>query len=1018
MRWLTSQLVVLASALVSAQALGQVSVTTQHNNNFRTGANLAETKLNSSNVRPGSFGKLFTRQVDGQLYAQPLYIPGLTIGGKKRNVVFCATMHDSIYAFDANDPAASAPLWKKSYINEPSVTTIPYYHLVGWTDIEPEIGIVATPVIDPATNTMFAVVRTLEGSPDVDSNYKQRLHAIDILTGNERPGSPVEITGTYPGNGDSSNGAGLNVYNPRRQNQRPAITLHNGNLYIASASHGDQRPYHGWILTYNASTLQFVSAFNTTANGGLGGIWQSGQGPLIDGDGNLYVMTGNAPYDPTIGNYGNSVIKLSTPNLTVIDHFTPFNQEDLDRYDEDLGSCGPMLVPGTNSIFAGSKHGKLFVLDRNNLGKFQTGSDSHAKQAFYAFGGHLHGSPVFYDGPLGRIVYAWSENDRLKAFRMTAQDTVEETPAATGAVVAPGGMPGAMLSISANGKTANSGVVWASLPLSGNANQSIVPGVLRAFDATTLEEIWNSRGTDGDNVGKFAKYAPPTIADGQVFLGTFSNELAIYGLLPQTPPEAPKNLQALPAERRIVLSWTAGARARSYDIWRAPEGGRPTTYRSSFPGTTFSDTNAAPGVRYSYWVRSRNNWGPSRAIGPVTASSVVGTTSETFGAIADSFVMSGTGQNMTYGKKGMIYLDSNTPTTTRYGYMKFDLKKLSIGQVLQAKVRLYGSHWGEKKSKVWLYSILDHSWSEEALNWLNKPRFEQALGFTEVGSGEKYYEWDVTDYVKAIQAAGGDVQLADFALMTEPKTKDEPLFYNGRRIEDRFNTREASRNKPELIVTTRPAINYPDGFAAATNLQLNGTAAVVDSRIVLTETQNWQAGSVFSTVPVQVNQFQSKFRIWMQDPVADGMMFVIQGQGPTALGPSGGGLGYASDQPNGGVGITPSVGIKFDIWNNAGEGESSTGVYVDGASPTVPAENLDGTNINLRSGNVFEVNVTYDGTVLRWTILDTRSGQIRGFSRVLDIPATMGSSLGYVGFTGATGGASARLQVLSWVYKL
>ena len=350
-------LTLLFAALRPAAA--QVNVTTYHNDNTRAGQNLQETILAPANVNADNFGKLFSMPVDGQVCAQPLYLSGLNIPGKGvRNVVFIATQHDSVYAFDADDANQTAPLWKASLI-PPGGSTVAWY-LTYTGDIQPEIGITGTPVIDPALGTLYVVAKTQEGT-----QFAQRLHALDVRTGAERPNSPVTIFGSVAGIGVGNDGAGNVPFNPLIQNQRPALLLSNGVVYIAWAAHGDIGPYHGWIMGYDAATLQQTAIFNTSPNAltdpnrflGIDagcGIWQSGCGPAADADGNLYAVTGNGAFDAFLGgnSYGDSLLKL-TPNgaaINVADYFTPYNQGYLDSVDADLGSGGLILLPDQNSV--------------------------------------------------------------------------------------------------------------------------------------------------------------------------------------------------------------------------------------------------------------------------------------------------------------------------------------------------------------------------------------------------------------------------------------------------------------------------------------------------------------------------------------------------------------------------------------------------------------------------------------------------------------------------------------------
>ncbi len=361
-------LVVVVFAFVVA-ALGQVSVTTQHNDVGRTGANLAETTLNTANVNVTSFGKLFTRAVDDQVYGQPLYVANVAIPGLgTKNVVFVATVKDTVYAFDADDPTATAPLWQVSFIN-PGAGIVPVDRTdVGqacgtYADFSGSIGVIGTPVIDPSSGTMYLVARTKESGA-----FVQRLHALDIATGAERPGSPVLIQATVPGTGDGHDAQNMVSFNARTENQRPALLLVNGVVYVSWASHCDQGPYHGWLIGYDAATLQRVMVYNTSPNGGLAGIWQSGQGPAADAAGNIFAMTGNGSFDGDGGtSRGNSFVKVS-PTGQLLDWFTPYNWSFLNSIDADLGSAGAMLVPNTNLVIGGGKQGVLYVVDRSTMG--------------------------------------------------------------------------------------------------------------------------------------------------------------------------------------------------------------------------------------------------------------------------------------------------------------------------------------------------------------------------------------------------------------------------------------------------------------------------------------------------------------------------------------------------------------------------------------------------------------------------------------------------------------------------
>lgn len=806
--------------------LPMVSIITERNDIARSSANLQETQLNIGNVNVGSFGKVFERAVDGHIYAQPLYLPGVNIGGRgPRDVVYVATMHNSVYAFDAHDPAAGAPYWHRSL--EPSCAlpdgnigfACGVYH-----DIAVEIGIVSTPVIDVAAGSMFVVTFTRIGTPgSLNANYRHWLHKLDITTGADLAGSPIQIHASFP------NSHGAVQFDSKCQNQRSSLLLTGGVLYLGFGSYCDSGPYHGWIIGYSAATLQPTGAFCVTPNGSEAGVWQAGTGLAADEGGNVYFLTGNGSFDQNKSNFGDCLIKLS-PQLGLLDWFSPFNNQTLSVKDADLGSAGVVLLPNSDLLVGGGKEGRLYLIDRQHLGHFNPAGDTQIPQSFQATGvpdaaghappaatHHIHGSAAYWDAADGARIYVWGENDWLRAYRFdgsrfvtvpgaaeinfkttlpetavggpalasdgvrlglawtggdpgrhvnfeasadgsnfagkimlnersvdgpaltfgngtwhigwagtdaqrhlniissadgaqwvskvtlnetspfgpalafgngrlflawtdqhnslnvmssadgvhwsgkvtltdtstrgpglsfingrlyllwqsppptrslnimesadgitftgkviladnsdfhpslidigqfclawtgrdtaqslntltgtathglgdkrTSRDTARGAPSlatlgpttflgwtgtdgdpaghvnvahvlgqplpTTSPMLASMGMPGGMLSISANGSEAGSGIVWASLPLQGNANQQVVPGILRAFNAQNVaQELWNShQNAARDEVGNFAKFCPPTVADGKVYLGTFSGKLNVYGHL-------------------------------------------------------------------------------------------------------------------------------------------------------------------------------------------------------------------------------------------------------------------------------------------------------------------------------------------------------------------------------------------------------------------------------------------------------------------------------------------------------
>jgi hypothetical protein len=525
----------------------QVAVLTQHNNLSRTGANLEETILNAANVNTNAFGLLFTRAVDDQIYAQPLVMTNVDIPGHGiHNIVYVATVNDSVYAFDADDPTTGTPYWQVSFTNATAVAPR-NTDMTGacgglYRDFSGNMGIVGTPVIDPVAGTLFVVVRTKE----FGTTFVQRLHALELRTGAERTNSPVVITATYPGNGAGSVG-GVITFDSQRQNQRSALTLVNGVVYFAWASHCDWGPYHGWVMGYDAATLQRAVVYNVTPNGVNGGIWMAGQGLSADPNGNLYLSVGNGtvgyggdPRNPL--NRGESFLKLARAgsNLNVDSWFTPYNYPALESGDVDLGSAGLLLIPATTLAFSGGKQGVVYLVNRDQMGGLSfTSADTNVVQSFQvATGSHqLLGSPIWWDGPGASFAYLWvSGSEYLRQYkfdRVTGKFLLPNF--ARGPVAAASGTPGGILSLSANGTNAGTGLVWAAHQLGGSANQAVRAGILRAYNAQNVtNEVWNSEQVaNRDSVGNFAKFCPPTVANGKVYLATFSNRLNVYGLLPR-----------------------------------------------------------------------------------------------------------------------------------------------------------------------------------------------------------------------------------------------------------------------------------------------------------------------------------------------------------------------------------------------------------------------------------------------------------------------------------------------------
>ncbi len=518
----------------------KVDVTTYHNDNARSGLNANETQLKPANVNVTHFGKLFTHAVDGYVYAAPLIVTNIIITQNgvhngPHDVVYVATEHDSVYAFDANyarGPNAS-PLWVVSLIPKGGHTVLSSE--AGTDDLVPEVGITSTPVIDKATQTMYVLAKTNEGGA-----YFQRLHALDITNGHEKFGGPVEIRASVPGTGDGSiidpSGNSVVPFHPLREHNRPALLLLNGVVYIAWASHGDIGPYHGWVMSYKASTLAQIAVHNTTPNGGLGGVWMSGNGLASDGVG-IYYETGNGSFDAdTAGgkNYGDSFVRLNPTDLTVASFFAPFNQAALDAVDADLGSGGAILLPAAvgnqahpNLIVGCGKEGKIYLVDRDVMGGFQANTDSQIVQSLGGLIGGTWSTPAYFN----HTIYYNGAGDVLKAFQVSNAHITGPTSSSTVGL----GFPGATPVVSGLG-TIN-GVVWL-LQTDGYGSGS--PAILHAFDAKNVAiELYNSNQANGrDVLPPPAKFAVPTVANGKVYVGA-QYVLSVFGSISSIAPYLP-----------------------------------------------------------------------------------------------------------------------------------------------------------------------------------------------------------------------------------------------------------------------------------------------------------------------------------------------------------------------------------------------------------------------------------------------------------------------------------------------
>lgn len=525
-------LVALATLILHYETVADAApafkgVLTWHNDNQRTGRNASETALTLQNVNVNSFGKLFVLSTDGLVDAEPLYVPNLTVNGGTHNVVFVESENATVYAFDADNGSS---LWHVTALEANEMAS----DNRSCGQVTPKIGITSTPVIDMSSGphgTMYLIAM----SRDSSDNYHQRLHALDVTTGGEEFGGPVDIAAKFPGTGDNSSG-GYVIFDPKQYKERSGLLLLNHTIYTAWGSHCDDRPYTGWLMSYDEKTLAQKSVLNVTPNGNEGAIWAAGAGLAADSTGNIYFDDANGTFDTTLdpdgfpinGDYGNGLIKVSTKNkkMAVADYFNMYNTVAESNADQDLGSGGAMVVPnikdsggGIHQLVVGAgKDKNIYLADRTNMGKFNPSNNSQIYQELSgALAGSVFSSPAFSQG----TIYYGSVGDNIKAFTFNSSAKLNSTPQSKTSTSF--GYPGATPSIS--GSTKKNMILWAS----ENAN----PAVLHAYNASNLAvELYNSnQAANGrDHFGSGNKYITPMIANGKVYVGTQTG-VGVFGLL-------------------------------------------------------------------------------------------------------------------------------------------------------------------------------------------------------------------------------------------------------------------------------------------------------------------------------------------------------------------------------------------------------------------------------------------------------------------------------------------------------
>ena len=585
---------------LSLQAGGQNVITNRHDNG-RTGLNPSESLLTPQNVNKNQFGKLFNRSVDGYIVGQPLYLQNLNIDGKLRNVVFVATLHDSVYAFDAdhNSGTDAAPLWQVNFTNPGAGITTATGAFLPCAGVHrfPESGIVSTPVIDPASGTLYVVAKTNE-----NGTVFHRLHALDVTTGAERANSPVPINATFR----SNSGALLQVNNLHQMN-RPALLLSNGVVYVAMGSNGCNDSNNSWVIGYDATTLAQTGAFVAAPEHGLGSIWQSGAGPAADSHGNVYVSTAEAEFDANTGgqDYGSSVLRLSPSgnNLPLTDYFTPFDESSLSTNDLDLSAGGVVALRDQSSaahphlLISAGKQGRVYLIDRDNMGQFNPLNNSQIVQELPVNVGAMFSTPAYWNGK----VYFNGKGKPIMAFVLT--NGLLSSTASFKSVQSQAGSHAP--TISANGNS--SGLLW-----------TMPGGQLNAFDASNLKLLYTSKqaGTR-DVLPLLAHFASQTVVNGHVYIGT-QNSLEVFGLLSSISATGGNNQTVTVAKTLPVALSVKATDAYSGD----GIAGITVTFSDGGKGGTFSNAT------------------------PVTNSSGIATTNYTFGTRARTITITATNPNL------------------------------------------------------------------------------------------------------------------------------------------------------------------------------------------------------------------------------------------------------------------------------------------------------------------------------------------------------------------------------------
>jgi hypothetical protein len=1111
---------ILSLLLASANLGAQVNVLTVHNDIARTGQNLNETILTPANVSSNQFGKLFSQPVDSTIRAQPLYVSQVTIPGKGvHNVVYVGSANGTVYAFDAdtNGGVDANPLWKTSLLKATTGSNATVYTILG------------TPTIDLSSNTMYIAAMTLD-----NGNKVARLHALDITTGAEKFGAPVLIQGSIPGTGSGSTNGTL-AFDASLEIQRAGLLLMNGVLYVSYASLSDNGSWHGWIFSYKASNLQLINIYCTSPNGSGAGIWMGGAGLAGEVNdpakpyGRMFFVTGNGgysaskPYNNTM-TYGMSVLDLDLSGgvMTVEDEFTPFNAVRLSSQDGDLGSGGVVLLPTQTKTSGGTlsplvqvgKFGEIAILDRNNLGGYNTGGDKVAQEVMTppsgesGWGEGIWGTPAYWNNNLyfGGVPPGGSSSLTAYSF---VNGVLSSSPTSQSAEQF--AYPSPTPSVSSNGT--ENGIVWV---IKNDGYTTNGPSVLLAYDATNLANLLyvSSANFARDNPGPAVRFTIPTIANGKVYVGT-NTQLSIYGLLGQIPtvtsPVFTPGSGTFTGSQSVTISdSTPGAQ-----IYYTTDGTTPTVNSKLYTGPiTVTSSQIITAIANATGYLQGSSTTATYSSSTTTVNPVISLGSGTY-----SGPQTVTIKDTSPGATIYYTVDGSTPNTSSKVYTTpitvpvsetvsalaaapglsssfvvssvFDIDPVYTFNFPQGfaqsqsqiqfngstglddfRLQLTNGGLNEAGSAFYKTPVNIQAFTTDFVFQLSNPAADgitftiqntgpTALGT--IGAGIGYgsihrsmcIKFDILNNagegpnstglftagnnpkVPAIDLTGTGIDLHSGDYMGVHMTYDGtnlnmtitdqitnaswshsfpiniPATVGGNTAYVGFTGSTGSQSASQKItswsyLTGQPPVpNYPVGFDPI-GLTLNGSAALSGTTLELTNGGANEIASAYFTQPVPIGTFTSDFDFQLNQAKADGFTFVIQNAGLSAIGGGSGGLGYS--------GIPHSVAIKFDIYNNAGEGTDSTGLFQEGAMPTVPSINYSSTLLQLNLGHVDHCHISYDGVTLTWSVTDAFGHRDASSNVTINLPEAVGAYTAYIGFTASSGDGTAVQDILDWTY--